>query len=290
MADNNFNEANSEGDNRLLTNPYAPKSGLVLKVHKIDHCNYLASVSYVVAAGGATTTITPITGNLSPDLEYYRVEIADGAGNPCVANSLDFANPANPFVIDTSSLDISTPWTLYFYGAEKSVAGDVPCELDYKKDLGIIGSTGGSGDTIPAAWENVTVRIRLTATDDPSYTLFPAEGVIVENGGTINFSDYTTDLSGLLVNGGQYEYAVDIKKIGTSPIASNATPLTNSVYSAFTNTVPTPYTIGMDYAEFLNTLTIDTSVASTNTEVMTIPLTNEGVVPAYSLTMTTGVA
>lgn len=290
MADNNFKDTNSIGDNRLLSNPYAPKSGLVMKVSKIDYCNYLASVGYVVAPGGATTTITPITGNLNAGLEYYRVEIKDETGECAVANSLDLANRSTPFVIDTSALDISSPWTLFFFGASQEVSGDVPCELKYKKALGVIGIAGGSGDTIPASWTNVTVRLRLQNTNDPAFTAFPAEGVIIENGGTININDYTTDVSGLLVNLSDYEFYLDIKKIGTDPIAATPTPASNATWSSFASTVTFPYAITLDYAEALNLLTLDTSASGATSGVMTISLTNEGVVPEFSFTIATEIA
>ena len=98
-----YKEGNSIADLEVLTNPYADQSNAlqVIGLNKLGKCQptYYASVSYVVAAGGATTTVTPLTGNGSGDLDYYRVEVYDGE-NTATAQ-LDLAAPAVAFVVNT---------------------------------------------------------------------------------------------------------------------------------------------------------------------------------------------
>ncbi len=289
MADNNYNEDNSLGDNYLYTNPYAEWGVMKLKIDKIDCCDYLASVGFVVAPGGATTTITPLTGNTSADLKYYRVEIYDG--NTCVANSLDLANKTTPFVVNTSTLDATAEWTLMFLGCEGGNIGDAGCELCYKKHLGAIGVAGGSGDTIPPAskWQNVSFKLFLGTTNDPAFTSFPMEGVEIADGGVININDYLTTGTELL-NGGIYEFSLQMKKIGQEPVASQPTPASNSAYDSFADTVVFPYAITTDFVEVVNAIKVATAVAGVQSGTMTVAVANEGVKPSVSFTITTDVA
>lgn len=289
MADNNFIEGNSLADNNLFTNPYAQGGAIALRWDKIELCQYLASLSFVVAAGGATTTITPITGNLSPDLEYYRVQISDGS-TPQVVNSLDLTNRTTPFVVNTSTLDSSKPWTLFFYGRDNGIIGDVGCSLAYKEELGIIGVIGGSGDTIPSSskWVNVSYRMFFESTDDAAFTLFPVDGVDIADGGTININDFST--ADQLVNGGVYKFKLRIKKLGISPTATQPIPANNDAYTTFSNTVSFPYAISREFVEIINDLTIKTDVAGVKSGTMTMLVANEGTRPTVSLTITTDVA
>jgi len=288
MADNNYNEGNSLGDNYLYTNPYAEGGVMKLKIDKIDCCDYLASVGYTVAAGGATTTITPLTGNTSADLKYYRVEIYDGT--TCVANSLDLTAPTVDFVVNTSTLDASAEWTLMFFGCEGGNVGDAGCELCYKKSLGVIGIAGGSGDTIPPAskWQNVSFKLMPGTISDGNFA-FPSEGVEIADGGVINLNDYLTTGT-QLVNGGTYEFFLQMKKIGNEPVASVPTPASNAAYDSFANTVAFPYAITTSFVEVLNAIKIATAVAGQHTGTMTVAVANEGVKPSVSFTITTDVA
>jgi len=288
MADNNYKEGNSLSDNYLYTNPYAQSGVVKLKIDKTEKCNYLASVGFVVAAGGATATITPLTGHLGADLKYYRVEIYDGTKT--VTKSLDLSARTTPFVVDTSTLDPKAEWMLSFYGCEGGDVGDAGCSLEYCKPLGIIGVVGGSGDTIPPAsqWENVSFRLMLESTDDANFTGFPVEGVEIADGGIININDYSTVAQ--LVNGGVYEFFLQIKKIGNQPVASTPTPANNDAYASFADTVTFPYAITKDFVEALNALTIKTDVAGVKSGTMTVAVLNEGVKPSVSFTITTDVA
>ena len=185
-----YKEGNSIADLEVLTNPYANQSNAlqVIGLDKVGKCQptYYASVSYVVAAGGATATITPLTGNDSVDLDYYRVEIYDGE-NTATAK-LDLAAPAAAFVVDTSILDSAANWTLYFYGAKGGDLTQAACQLDYKVELGSIGIAGGAGNTIPAKWKNVEILLLLTSTDDASFSKFPVEGVAIAANQSINLN------------------------------------------------------------------------------------------------------
>jgi len=288
MADNNYVEGNSLADNYAYTNPYAQGGAIKLKIDKIDNCEYLASFSYVVAAGGATLTATPITGNLQPDLDHYRVEVSDGITQ--VANSLVLASPTAAFVVNTSTLNPNNPWTMFFYGANDYQVGDVGCSLDYKVELGIIGVIGGSGDTVPplTKWKNVSFRLMLASTDDAAYTGFPTAGVDIEDGGTININDYSTVAQ--LVNLGVYTFTLQMKRLTQAPIAATPTPANNDAYSSFASTVTFPWAVPKQYTEALNALTIKTDVAGVKSGTMTILVPGEGTKPSVSFTITTDVS
>ena len=289
MADNNYKEGNSFEDLQVLTSPYA-NSGNTLKlkgIGQVDGCEYLASFGYVVAAGGATATITPLTGNLSGDLNYYRVEVSDGTTT--VSNELDLALRTTAFVVDTSSLIASANWTFAFYGDEGGSVGDAGCGLQYELHLGVVGVAGASGDSIPSDWVNVSFLLKLTSTDDANFTLFPALGLDVAAGETVDLTQFLATGT-QLVNLGSYIFTLDIKKNGTDPTTAVPTVPTNDVVTSFANTVTFPYAITKTFAEALNAVTIKTSVAGAFSEAMTFVLTNEGVVPSVSFTLTTDVA
>jgi hypothetical protein len=285
-----FNENNSISDLEVLTNPYANKSNAlqVVGLSKLGDCQptYYASVSYVVAAGGATTTITPLTGNDSAALNYYRVEIYDGT-NTATAQ-LDILNPTNPFVVNTSSLDASANWTLFFYGSEDGSIGSAACELDYKVELGAIGVAGGSGDTIPASWKNVEILLLLTSSSDANFTKFPSGGVAIAANQSINLNDYST--AAQLVNGGSYIFTIQMKKRGTQPVAAAPTLPTNDVFASVANTVAFPYGVTKNYVEVNNAVTIATGVAGQFSEAISYALTGDEVVVSVSFTLSTDVA
>jgi len=285
-----FNENNSISDLEVLTNPYADQSNSmeVIGLSKLGDCQptYYASVSYVVAAGGATTTITPLTGNDSAALNYYRVEIYDGSNT--VTAQLDLANPSVAFVVDTSSLDVSASWTLFFYGAEDGGLSKAACELDYKVELGAIGVAGGSGDTIPARWKNVEILLLLSSTDDASFTKFPSGGVAIAANQSIDLNSYTT--AAQLVNGGSYIFTIKMKKRGTAPVAAAPTLPTNDVFASVANTVAFPYAVTKNYVEVNNAVTIASGVAGQFSEAISYALTGDEVAVSVSFTLSTDVA
>jgi len=284
-----YKEGNSISDLEVLTNPYANKSNAlqVIGIDKLGKCQptYYASVSYVVAAGGATTTITPLTGN-SGDLNYYRVEVYDGE-NTATAQ-LDLAALGVAFVVDTSILDASANWTLFFYGAKGGDLTQAACRLDYKVDLGAIGVAGGSGDTIPAKWKNVEILLLLTSTSDANFSKFPSGGVAIAANQSINLNDYST--AAQLVNLGSYIFTIQMKKRGTQPVAAAPTLPTNAVFASVANTVVFPYTVLKTYAEVNNAVTIATGVAGQHSEAISYALTGDEVVVSVSFTLTTDVA
>lgn len=289
MADNNYKEGNSFEDLQVLTNPYA-NSGNTLKIKgikKVDDCQFLASFGYVIAAGGATTTITPLTGNLSGDLNYYRVEVSDGSKT--VANELSLAARTTAFVVDTSSLDAASAWTFAFYGDEGGSVGDAGCGFQYELHLGIVGIAGASGDSIPSDWVNVSFLLKLTSTGDANFTLFPVLGLDIAAGETVDLTQFLSTGT-QLANLGSYIFTLQIKKNGTDPTTALPTVPTNDVFASFASTVTFPYAITKTFAEALNAVTIKTSVAGAFSEAMTFVLTDEGVVPSVSFTLTTDVS
>ena len=291
MADNNYKESNSLGQNYVLTNPYAcPSNALKLSVDKVAYCQYYASFSYVVAAGGASVTITPLTGNSSADLNYYRVSVSDGSKT--VANSLDLASPAAAFVINTSTLDPSAPWSLAFAGSEGGDVGDAGCSLCYELKLGVVGIAGGSGNSIPASWVNVSFELLLTSTDDPNFNLFPADGVAIADGESVDLTQYLDGGATQLTNGSATIFTLKLRKRELQPSVSAAPTVdtANAVFASFASTVAYPYAIEKNFEEVLNTVTIATGVAGQFSEAMTFLLSNEGVKPSVSFTLTTDVA
>lgn len=290
MADNNYKEGNNIGDNYPYTNPYAKGGVVKLQIGKTAGCDYLASFSYVVAAGGATLTATPLTGNTSANLKYYTVEVYDGI--KCVAGQLLLSARTAAFVVDTSTLVKENPWQIRFSGCEGGNVGDAGCSLKYAKDLGVIAVAGGSGDTIPSSdkWKNITFRMMLESTDDANFTEFPVGGVDIADGGSININDYLAAGTTTLTNGKVYKFKLQSKQITKSPTISVPTPAANDAYTSFASTVTFPYLLPSDYVEILNAVTIKTSVNGVKSGVMTFGVANEGVKPSVSLTINTEVA
>lgn len=289
MADNNFVDgAKTMGSYSLPLNPYADsKTAIKMKGFAADCCNYLASFEYEIAAGGATTTITPLTGNDSGDLRYYRVEISDGTTR--VAGQLDLANPTADFIINTSSLDANASWTLYFFGAETPSFGQADCELRYKKKLCCgVAVDGTTGDTIPDSWVNVQMVMKLTSTDDAAFTLFPEDGLLINNHDTVNLLTYL-DGTTELVNGGSYIFTLEMKKVGNPVVASTPTVLNNDVIASAANTVTFPYSVTQSYAEVNNAVTIETGTEGDFSDRVTYPLAGDGVVPTFYFNITSSV-
>ncbi len=290
MADNNYVEGNSMQDQYALTNPFAcPTNVAKLKgIEKVDCCSYLATFSYVVAAGGATTTITPITGNESGDLNHYRVCVYDGVNRVC--GSLDLANPTNPFVIDTSSLNPSAAWCLEFDGAVGQKVGDAPCGLCYPVDLGAVGVAGVSGNTIPSNWVNVSFLLKLTSTDDVNFTEFPVDGLEIADGETVDLTQFLSSGT-TLANGSATIFTIEMKKLTQSPSLDAApTVPTNDVFASFVDTVSFPYAVQQNFAEVTNTVTIATGVNGSFSEAITYTMVNEGIKPSVSFTLETEIA
>ena len=293
MADNNYQEGNSIESLKALTNPYAcPTNSLKLKgIKKENCCNYLASFGYVIAAGGATTTITPLTGNESADLRYYRVTVSDGVTS--VAGELDLANPTVAFVINTSTLDASAAWSLEFAGAIAGGLCDADCGLCYKLHLCCGDAVAGaSGDSIPAAWVNVSFLLKLTSTDDANFTLFPAAGLEIAAGESVDLVDFLSGGATQLASASATIFSIEMKKLTNSPsiTAAPTVDAANAVFASFVDTVSFPYAIESSFAETENTVTIATGVAGQFTEAITYLLASEGVVPSVSFTLVTDVA
>ena len=286
--DNNYKEGNTLADNYPFTAPYAKGGGIRLRIPKIDHCEFLASFGWVVPAGGATMTVTPITGNDGPDLDFYRVEVADGK-NKRAAASLDLNNRTAPFVVDTSTLDASASWDVFFYGNYDYQTGDAGCRLDYCDTLGVVGITGGAGDTIPALidWENVSFRLVLTSTNDPVLTKFPTGGVDIKDGATIDLNDYAT---AQLTQGSATVFSLQMKRLTKAPMAAQPTLPTNTVWLSFVGNVTFPWAVPKQYAEAINTMNLETSNSGVFSETMTVLVPGEGTKPSVSFTTTIDVA
>lgn len=259
MADNNYVEGNSQADSYALTNPYAcPSNFAKLKgIDKVDCCNYLASFQYAIASGGATTTITPLTGNASGDLNYYTVCVYDGKNRVC--GQLDTANPTTPFVIDTSSLDAGASWCLEFSGAVGGSVGDAACDLEYQKEVGSPAAGAINGNTIPANWNNVSFVLNLTSTDDANFTGFPAAGLAVASGDTLDLSEYLA--TGTTLGSGKiYVFTLDAKKLGYNPQLASAPSYDAAVVASHTDDVSFPYSLSKTAKQVASAITLVTTV------------------------------
>ena len=275
----------NEGDLQLVRNPYVnPSNVLKVKGFGYEQYAYLASYAYTIAAGGATTTILPLTGNLGGDLRFYRVEVYDGFNR--VAGKLDLAARTTAFVINTTTLDPTSAWTLFFYGSE--VTDGVEYNLDYKVELNAGSAASGIiGSTVPtlSVWDNVSLKLELTSSSDAAYTLFPAAGLVVKRGETVDFSSFST--ASELDNAATYLFKVYIKKIGRGVLAASLpTRSTSKVFLAVTGTPSFPYAITKEYTELLSVLSLDATTAGTETDVLTLVLSNEGTTPSFSFTGT----
>lgn len=281
--DNNFVQGKGGlGENYLPANPYAQKSAIVNKFPQIDNCKYYASFSYNITS--TTATITPLTGHLSGDLRYYRVEITDGVN--FVSGTLDLAARTTPFTIATASLDFKKPWTVSFYGEEGDLVGDTGCSLAYS--FVIANPAFASGDTVPSVdrWDNVKFLLKLVSTDDADFTLFPVNGVEISRNGSIDIQDYTT--TGTLKQGGEYILAVEAKKVGLNP--SIALPVGSAaVINDVDPQVAHPYALSTKFVD-IDHITIETATNGTFTGTLASDLTNEGVTPSISIRINTIVA
>lgn len=114
-----------ENKGQKRTHEYADaQNGIKLKeVSRLYPSDFKPEFDLVVAAGGASVTITPTNGNLDNGLESYKAVIYDDNGNEAFG-ALDLALPANPIVINTTVLDANKLWTLQFTASRKG-AGDV---------------------------------------------------------------------------------------------------------------------------------------------------------------------
>lgn len=261
MADNNYQEGNSQEALYALTNPYAcPTNFAKLKgIDKVDCCNYLASFQYAIASGGATTTITPLTGNTSGDLKYYTVCVYDGVSKVC--GQLDLANPTNPFVIDTSSLDAGADWCLTFQAAVGGGVGDAPCDLEYQKAVGSPAAGAINGNTIPANWENVSFVLNLTSTDDANFTLFPSAGLAVGSGDTVDMTAYLS-AGTTLGSGKSYVFTLEAKKLGYDVQLASAPSYDAAVVASHTDDVSFPYSLSKTAKQVASAITLVSTIGA----------------------------
>lgn len=268
-------------DKRLRANPYAQGGAVINKFPQIDHCDYYASFGYVIDGTGATATITPLTGNLSGDLRYYRVEIQDGTN--VATGTLDLAARTTAFVVDTSVLNPNVSWDLYFYGEDGAQIGDVGCSLRYVHN--VVTPKGATGNTIPtvAKWDNVQYTLKLESSTDSNYTLFPVDGIVLSRGAVINLHDYST--IGSLTESEDYNFDLYASKVGLNP--SIAIPVADPVdLIAITGVVTFPYALSNEDVKIAS-LVAETTSAGTYTGSMASVLTNEGVTPSISITINT---
>ena len=258
-------------------NPFACATNAV-KMHTVGPCCcvLLAVFEYAVSGGGASIQLTPLTGNDSADLKYYRFTIFDKFGNS-VGGELDLANPTVAIDVDTSALDANGDWMIKFAACKQE--GTEECSIGY--DLKIYNpASNPSGNSTPAAYENVTFLLTLNQTDDLNFTEFPAEGLEIKDGDIVDFNAFLSGATQL--TGTQYNFDLLLKKCWYSPTANIPTGVDQAVFDSFT-AVTYPVAIsnaGVVVAEEL-LLTISSGQFS---EVLTVTLNNEGVQPSISFT------
>ena len=150
--DNNFLNSNSEGDNRERLNKFAEKANAIkMKTFGVcceDYYN-TATFRFAFASGGDQTTLTSNDANgQTGTIKYWTWTIYDNEGSHVTAQ-IDTGNPANPVIVDTSSLEVEEKWTINFKACRTTTDNRTE-EISYTLDVysGTI-SSNGSGSSNP---------------------------------------------------------------------------------------------------------------------------------------------
>jgi hypothetical protein len=264
-------------------NPFACESNAV-KMHTVGACcgTLLATYSYAVSNGGATTELTALTGQSTPGLEYYRWNIYDKFGN-VTGGAIDVNDPNTPVNVDTSSLSTAGDWKIKFSAAAKD--GQEEKSISYDLIVSNIASNP-SGTSTPSNYENVILLLTLNASDDANYTAaFPAEGVEIKAGDTLQLDDFA-----FLVQNKAYSFNLSAKKYWYSPAAEQPAFGGGGVVQAVTPEAAYPISLDFSYAQILGDIQLKTSALGNFQDTVTVDLQNEGVQPSISFTLKTKIS
>ena len=267
-------------------NPFACASNAV-KMHTVGPCcgTLLAVYSYEVQDAGGTMVLTPLTGNTSTDLKYYRWSIVDKNGK-AEGGALDLNAPSAAVTVNTSQLDASGPFKVKFAACEQNGTEEKSVSYDIViNDL----ASNPTGDSTPKTYENVTMLLKLTSTDDAEFIGFPVDGLEISDGQVIDLNAYLVGAT-QLDNLGSYVFSLEVKKCWYSPSAEQPAPTGVTVIASSTPEAGYPIALGVDYVQLLSGITIATGSAGQFSDVVTTALNNEGVQPSFSFTLKTDVA
>lgn len=267
-------------------NPFACASNAV-KMHTVGPCcgSMLAVFGYEVQNGGKAVVITPLTGYSSTDLKYYRVSIVDKYGN-AEGGAMDLNTPGAAFTVNTSTLDPNGPYIIKF----------AACKLNGQEEASVSYDTivtdiimDPSGTSTPTNYKNVSQLLKLTSTDDANFSLFPVDGVEIQNGELVNLNDYLA-IAGLLVNTGSYVFSLEASKCWYSPSSEQPAGDSGDVVASSVAEPSYPILLGVDPVQILNTITIETATLGQFSEDVTTALNSEDVQPSFYFTLKTNVA
>jgi hypothetical protein len=267
-------------------NPFACPSNAV-KMHTVGPCCgvLLAAFSYAVTDNGDTVTFTPLTGNTSADLKYYRWSVVDKNGE-AVGVALDLNSPAAAVVANTAQLDKSGPFKVKFAACKQAGAEEAAIMYEiYIDDV----TSNPSGTSTPSNYENVSFVLKLTSTDDGDFTEFPADGLEIKAGDVVSLVDFlATDSQ--LNNAGSYVFSLEASKCWYEPTADEPTNPSGDVIASAVAEPSYPIALSNAPVQIWGTITIATGVAGQFSEVVTVDLNGEDVQPSVSFTLKTDVA
>jgi hypothetical protein len=260
-------------------NPFADASNGVKMYTKGVCCDSLLAVySYEVQGEGNNVIFTPLTGNDSADLKYYRWTIYDIFGNS-VGGVLDLNAPTAAVNVLTNTLSTSGAWVVKFAAATDAAS------LSYSTNINQILSNP-TGTSTPANYENVIFVLKLTSTDDLNFSFPDTE---IKNGGEIFLEDFKT-VGTQLNNAGSYIFSLEAKRNYYNPSANLPTnPTGNVILSAVAEPIY-PILLNAAGVQIWNTITIKTTVAGIYKEVINVSLNNEDIQPSVYFTIKTNVA
>jgi hypothetical protein len=272
--------------NQAPNNPFACASNAV-KMHTVGPCcgQLLAVYGYEVKDGGGSIEFTPLTGNLSADLKYYRWSVVDQYGQS-VGVSLDLSNPSTAVTVNTSTLAVNGPFTVKF--AACKAVGVEEQSVSYNTVINDV-TSNPSGNSTPVNYENVAMLLKLTSTDDANFSLFPVDGLEISSKQVIDLTDYL-DGSPTMGGGKSYIFSLEAKKYWYEPTADEPSFPTNDVVASATAEPSYPIALGVDYAQILSAITIETGSAGAFAEIVTTALNAEGVQPSFIFTLKTNIA
>jgi hypothetical protein len=244
----------------------------------------LAVYEYAVQNGGASILFTPLTGNLSADLKYYRWTVYDKFGNSA-GGVLDLALPTTAVSVDTSGLSSNGDWKIKFSACKEEGSEESSVNYDV-----VISDIGGNpaGNSTPENYANVSMLLKLTSTDDAEFTLFPVDGLEIQNGDFVCLEDYTTDPQ--LDAAGSYIFSLEAKKCWYSPTAEQPAATGITVIASQTPEAGYPIALPTIPVQILSGITIETGSTGAFSDVVTTALNSEDVQPSFAFTLKTDVA
>lgn len=134
------------------TNPQAHAVNNLVKlygVRKFGDCDFAPTWVFDIAAGGASATFTPSTGQATSGLRYWKYKIIDADGAEAYG-TMNLGSPNADISVTTTSLDPLKTWRIQFT-AEVTTNGHA-CKAEWwlEVDAGAIqnGLTNYSGQNV----------------------------------------------------------------------------------------------------------------------------------------------